>query len=444
MADYKEIKTLILKIAGYKEEEIANCLEEDICFKLDSNFPPRITAECDTKKTYVIKDEELKALFDKVSHMSTKGSALYDSQDYEVAIELDRLIKTDNKSVKDNENSIIYTVGEPSIEYCMHICKELANKNRDKDYYSTVNNIKMRVRRNLRYKESVSGIPLLQLMFNDIYTLKISQRGNKKVSSEHFAALVNSFAYDYMYSNGTKFIVQQDSSGFIRPFGIRLRRSPELPDAPCNKYQRDVVDYYKRGIASDDPFIKFISFYHVVEYYYEEGRKEFQTMKIKNLIQQPDFSRTDGEKIYKFGKKVANVFKNTTDIETGRGSESETLNYIIAEYVIGGKDDKDNRAKLLERLKQIDTGIVDYYSQDKNIFCTVKAINFEKKHSDKETLAKQIGERIYNVRNSLVHSKSNRDDRYNPYEDKEDLMKEYPLVQAVSELIIYNSRTSLF
>ena len=50
MADYKEIKTLILKIAGYKEEEIKNCLEEDICFKLDSNFPPRITAECDTKK----------------------------------------------------------------------------------------------------------------------------------------------------------------------------------------------------------------------------------------------------------------------------------------------------------------------------------------------------------------------------------------------------------
>lgn len=51
-----------------------------------------------------------------------------------------------------------------------------------------------------------------------------------------------------------------------------------------------------------------------------------------------------------------------------------------------------------------------------------------------------MAKRIYFTRNSLVHSKSGKNqERYKPYKDESELKKEIPLVKAIAELIIINS-----
>ena len=60
-----------------------------------------------------------------------------------------------------------------------------------------------------------------------------------------------------------------------------------MDDPPLRKYNYDVVDYYRLAISSNDPYIKFISFYHVIEYFYDEVFKSklIEDLKEKLLIQ---------------------------------------------------------------------------------------------------------------------------------------------------------------
>jgi len=48
----------------------------------------------------------------------------------------------------------------------------------------------------------------------------------------------------------------------------------QLDSPPLREYTVDVVDYYKLALSSNDPYIKFISFYHVMEYFYDEVFKK--------------------------------------------------------------------------------------------------------------------------------------------------------------------------
>ena len=60
--------------------------------------------------------------------------------------------------------------------------------------------------------------------------------------------------------------------------------------------------------------------------------------------------------------------------------------------------------------------------------------------ADLQGVYTQVARRIYFVRNSLVHSKSGKNqERYKTYKDEQSLEKEIPLVQSVAELIIINS-----
>lgn len=60
--------------------------------------------------------------------------------------------------------------------------------------------------------------------------------------------------------------------------------------------------------------------------------------------------------------------------------------------------------------------------------------------TDLQGVYTKIRDRVYNTRNSLVHSKSGKNfQRYRPYKDESQLQLEIPLVQAIAELIIINS-----
>ena len=50
------------------------------------------------------------------------------------------------------------------------------------------------------------------------------------------------------------------------------------------KYTEDVVDYYKQALASNDPYIKYISFYHVMEYFFDEVFKRKLVTDLRNKI----------------------------------------------------------------------------------------------------------------------------------------------------------------
>lgn len=114
--------------------------------------------------------------------------------------------------------------------------------------------------------------------------------------------------------------------------------------------------------------------------------------------------------------------------ESGQGNELESLKYVLNEYIAIDE--------LKNRISSIDSSAVLYYQSTKVAFCNAPPIPW----TDLQGVYTQIARRVYFTRNSLVHSKSGKNqERYKPYKDESELQKEIPLVKAISELIIINS-----
>jgi len=200
----------------------------------------------------------------------------------------------------------------------------------------------------------------------------------------------------------------------------------QLNVPPLREYAVDVIDYYKLALSTSDPYIKFISFYHVMEYFYDEVFKKKMVDDLKNKITHPDFSYKNDDKIYDIALFIKNRMR--INVEAGQGNELESLNFVLCEYIV--IDD------LKIRINNIDTQAIQYYQTTKVPFSNAPTISW----NDVNGVVTMISKRIYFTRNSLIHSKSGKnDERYRPYVNEPQLQKEIPLVKAIAELIIINS-----
>lgn len=195
---------------------------------------------------------------------------------------------------------------------------------------------------------------------------------------------------------------------------------------PHREYINDVVDYYKLAYASNDPYNKYISFYHVMEYFYDEVFKKKLVEELVDRITRPDFSYKNEDKVY----EIATFVKNRIHMndESGQGNELESLRFVLKEYV--------NIDELRRKIKEIDATLENYYQSTKVSFSKAPALSW----NDSEGVYTLLAKRIYFTRNSLIHSKSGKNrERYKPYKDEKELQKEIPLMQIVAEMIIINS-----
>ena len=99
----------------------------------------------------------------------------------------------------------------------------------------------------------------------------------------------------------------------------------------------------------------------------------------------------------------------------------------------------------LETLKStinaIDSTAIDYYKNEKVPFASEGGtINFE---DSQDAVYATIRNRVYSVRNAIVHSKEGERLRYEPFKHDKDLLKEIPLIRAIAEEIIVNSAKRL-
>ena len=92
----------------------------------------------------------------------------------------------------------------------------------------------------------------------------------------------------------------------------------QLDSPPLREYTVDVVDYYKLALSSNDPYIKFISFYHVMEYFYDEVFKKKMITDLRDKITNPGFSYRDDDKIYEMALFVKNRLRMND--ESGQGN----------------------------------------------------------------------------------------------------------------------------
>ena len=240
------------------------------------------------------------------------------------------------------------------------------------------------------------------------------------------------FSFEYNFDQPIKVVSGQEDMGFRRPFR-RLRRTNNIEElmVPSVQYKQELTEQYDMAVSSNDPFVQYIGFYHVIEHFYDEVYSQHIVEEVQNEIQRPDFSIKRKKDILGLVKKI-NTRARAGEI--WRVSEQDALKMTLETYV-----DID---ELRNSLEHIDTRLMPFYRDNTVVFSKGKAVDLC--GPDVDAIFKNLSHRIYQTRNSLVHAKSNEyqlkeKGMYRQIRDRKNLENEIPLIRVIAEIIIIKS-----
>jgi hypothetical protein len=426
MLTYFEFKDFFCKLLRNPEMTSEG---SDIVIDLSkSRYKPTLK---DENIQFTIKNDDLFSLYTKVTSMRNDGIELFSDENYEIAVDFNYPIMRNHEVssvIEDKVNGIHYELNIPSLEYSIFLIIKLLEAYKEKKIISPW---LMRLRVPIEFFRNVDdfkNITLEMLLPRMIGELSLKIRTNSIYTLPKFRNLITSFSFEFMYLSDISIVEFKDVGDIFRA-NISPRNTfdiNQLDTPPVREYKGDVIDYYKLALSSNDPYIKYISFYHVMEYYFDDVFKRKLIEDLKSRITHPAFSYKNDDKIYDVALFIKNRLK--MDAQNGQGNELESLKFVLNEFV--------TIDELKNRINSIDDTALTYYQDTKVCFCNAPVINW----CDMQGIVNQLAKRIYFTRNSLVHSKSSKnDERYRPYKNEPQLQKEIPLVRAAAELIIINS-----
>lgn len=274
-------------------------------------------------------------------------------------------------------------------------------------------------------------------------TLKIKTR--KEREYVYFKNLKNSYLFDFMCKYRVPITIQSmEHSDLFREDKNKISIANYYKNytvEPKSFYEPNLIIHYKRAMTTDDVSIKFLSFYHIIEYYFDTLYNKNIIENVKKWLIDPNLSFEDDKTLLSFVDKVRKLKGKST--EDGQGNESDAFKLVLDKYVDLDKLIQKLRGISKEQMNNIynvdieENNVFDFYKNNTVFFLDGNLkINF----NDSNSAKRNIQNRIYKIRNSIVHNKdSHRLKTYNPYDDERELRKEIPLIESIATEIIINS-----
>lgn len=422
-----------------KTSRIMEPLKDKLEFRYDNDAIYYIVSSQEYK--YTIKDFDL---FKKEANkFDFEKYSIYDGKSYETivdTVDMDsrrfyRFVVNDKISdlqVTDVGYNITYSIQEISDCLFWHIIKHSDFNNR-----VLYNASYLFFERNYEVLSKKNFLGLLKTIIRLPMSLCI--KANTKKSREQFENFTKSYLFNFAFNFDIVLkSVTKIEELFPKRFSSRMRKNKDISEfaAPQLSYIEPLVEQYYMALTSEDPFVKFIGFYHIMEYFYEEVYNADVFKSVQKIIQNPGFSPKRTKDIVKIVELIKK--KTRQNKEEFQGSELEALELTLKEYV-----DINN---LINEIMQFDNSLLDYYKFTEVTFS--KGDTVDLRDVSNEKMYKKLASRIYKTRNALVHSKSNEGritERgvYSPFKNGSELMKEIPLMRYISEEIIINKSTPL-
>lgn len=404
----------------------------------------------DNKIIYTIADQEYQytiedynQLKQNAEHYDFKPYSLCDRNTYESIVDLPDIDsrrhfsmgfedKLSELIVKDEDANISYSFREVSKELIWYIVKDY-DINR-KVFMRFPSSVFDRRCDTLPEKDLFSLIKIIVRLPYVVYIESTSSQSTEQLQRYAKSFLFNiAYNFDFVF----KAVTEIDDLFPQRTF-LNRRRIHNVAElmAPQLSYKEELVEQYYMALASEDPFVKFIGFYHIMEHFYEEVYNEDIFKSVQYIIQHPGFSSKRTKDIV----KIVDLIKKKTrqSKEEFQGSELEALELTLKKFV--------DISELINDLTEFNSSIVDYYKISEVSFS--KGDTIDLRDISNEKLYKKLSARIYKTRNALVHSKSNEgrsNERgiYKPFDNSQELLMEIPLMRYISEAIIINSASTL-
>ena len=333
----------------------------------------------------------------------------------------------DGKYIKsDEENGITYILSRPSDEYLLYLIYRIAKIKAFRSVWGPI--VRHRLSRFLITETIEPNIfEILRYASPRLMTLRLESRNDKKAIE--FLKFSDAFLFQISYNLDLSLVPQRYLDEFLRAGRIAQFRRSQIDDIepPRRFYVPELLYHYQMAVASESPQLEYLSYYHIVEYFFERVFKEELIKKVKNKITLPDFSYKRESDIEQLIEEIKKSFKFRRDDTTF--SEEAALRLTLVRYV--------DIAILIQKLKEYDESLIAYYKTNTVSFS--KGNNISLEDGDITSVYKAISGRIYKTRNSIVHSKEGDRNRYIPFEHDRILVKEVPLLRFIAELIIMNT-----
>jgi hypothetical protein len=193
--------------------------------------------------------------------------------------------------------------------------------------------------------------------------------------------------------------------------------SSELP-VVSGAYNHDLVRFYVRAISNSDPVNQFLSYYHVLEYFFVQLSDEELYGKLRSRMLTPGYRPTTRS----LDSVIQDVVKHKRETD-----ETEMLKLVVKKFI--------EPTDLAEFIQHYEAHLEEkLYSSQTSLFGEKFKTNLDPQH-----ILGDVSRRVKAIRNALVHSSDRyeRNERYVPSRSAEErLQKEIPLLKFLAEKVI--------
>ncbi|MBN1364992.1 MAG: hypothetical protein JW976_09335, partial [Syntrophaceae bacterium] len=197
-------------------------------------------------------------------------------------------------------------------------------------------------------------------------------------------------------------------------FGLRRQESVQFP---LRTYNSELLSYYHLAFGSDSLILAYIALYKNLEYFFTSASEKLLHSKISEVLVEPDFH-------HKKPKKLRELVK-TIRSHDSRMDEKRMLTTVLLDFF---------QREILENwIIKYDSENDHYYTTEHQVFAETVRIDL----SNNQNFFSSIANRIYHIRNALVHYKEGEVSRFVPFSGQEEvLFKEIPLLLFIAEQLI--------
>lgn len=348
---------------------------------------------------------------------------MLNSKKFEVLVVHDpkqRVLYDDDLVVEDRLNSINYKLGKPSMEFVLSVMLNTGAADLVRKFLLRMSSY------TIRYKlERWENPKLLNYITEEVFRyLSLTITTTSTTSLEKFRSYATSFVYTFMYNKQLSMSLYDDTQMDVDLL-MGVSRNREF-DCPKNVYNSELVSYYAEALSSTVLPHKYLSFYHILEFFYERIFSENQIEEAKRIITDVSFS-------YKRDKDIMRLIKGIQQKSLDNDvtiNEKSALSLLIKKHI---RQD-DLKSRLINRKGH------EYLNElnRKVSFSDGNPIIFS---NDEPQFVTSLTDRIYKTRNSIVHSKESfvddrKNKKYKRVRDDQELLQEIPLIQVMAEIMI--------
>ena len=342
-----------------------------------------------------------------------------------------RMVVGDELILRDEENKLTYKLSKPSdcfLVFLLYKLNQIAPIRYSFDYvYFRFLSHKIGTDNDKVPDKNVFNI--LRRISPRLLTLRIVSEHQQQEND--FVKFANSFFFQLSFNLDLPIVPQRYLDDLVRRGRItRVRRiSLNELEPPKRFYLHDLIYHYQLAVASDSPPLGYLSYYHVLEYFFESVFNDDLILKVTKKITDPDFSYKRKKDVKKLIDQIGASLKFKGENVTF--SEIDALRLTLERYIDIGD--------LIEKIKGYDKTLIEYFRNEQVRFSNGDTFDIESEDISK--VFRLIASRIYKTRNAIVHSKESERSRYIPFDHDKILYKELPLLRFIAELVILDSST---